>query len=197
MIDISVRIWTIGSSGFILEFWNSHNLCRKSCSRHYDLEELAITCYNFNGIKWPHWVKHRLNHWLSLSIETWITQSHIHQIAKHSQILFENAKHLLESSQTKTTIVTRFICFQIAVMPIQSLMVQDTGKSCLLVIIHIHYLLPIGRTLIQPKPWCSTKTPIWKVTWGPLRILMIWEDENVLLEIVPFSGDMLIFGGGG
>lgn len=76
----------MGSSG--INSWNSVALpqsMQKVMLRQYDLEELAITCYNFNGIKWPHCVKHRLNHWLSLSIETWITQSHIHQIAKHSQ----------------------------------------------------------------------------------------------------------------
>lgn len=61
----------MGSSG--INSWNSVALpqsMQKVMLRQYDLEELAITCYNFNGIKWPHCVKHRLNHWLSLSIET-------------------------------------------------------------------------------------------------------------------------------
>ena len=94
-------------------------------------------------------------------------------------------------------------CHTIQSHTIQSLMLQDAGKCRLLVIIHIHYLLPIGCTLIQTKPRCfTTKRPSEKeLIWGPLGILIIWGRWNLeILEIVPFQpfqGDMLIFGRGG
>lgn len=194
MIDILVRIWTMGSSGFIpgIVLKLQQSICRKSC---WDNMRFGRTSNYLLQFQWHQMASLCETQTQPLAVPIHWNMNNSITYPSNSQtftILFEDAKHLLESSHRKTDDCDAFhlfsdCCSAIQSHTIQSLMLQDTGKCRLLVIIHIHYLLPIGCTLIQTKPR-TTETPIWKGTnMGPLRILIIWERWNVLLVIVPFQ----------
>lgn len=179
MIDILVRIWTMGSSGFIpgIVLKLPQSICRKSC---WDNMRFGRTSNYLLQFQWHQMASLCETQTQPLAVPIhWNKKNNSITYPSNSQtftILFENAKTSPWKLAHKNDDCDSFHLFSDCCHTIQSLMVQDAGKCRLLVIIHIHYLLPIGCTLIQTKPRCSTKRPSEKeliCSENPY----VWEDE--------------------
>ena len=120
MIDILVRIWTMGSSGFIpgIVLKLPQSICRKSC---WDNMRFGRTSNYLLQFQWHQMASLCETQTQPLAVPIHWNMNNSITYPSNSQtftILFPDAKNLLESSHRKTDDCDEFfICFQIAVVP--------------------------------------------------------------------------------